>query len=461
MSIQCIIGGALFAWLKGGLKNGIVGSGNGILGLFGGGPGNSMMGWMAPGIGGGSQGGASLVIILGIVFWLVTILVGSPSLPSLTPKSIRYGLFSGLRSGLKFGLISSALAIPFFWMLGGMQHGISYGLGVGFFLGILAGLMRGLGTGLRYDEELKKSKKATEIVSLKDRVIDGIVLGAGGGIGFFIVEELLQVSQQSTMIYSLVVFFFYFFAYGFGGGTSLFTNLAQTIKPTEKVTWSWVQMTQDMRENGRRSLLIALVTCLSVGTVVACLSSFFFLDITYGLHYGLVFGTICGLIVGTAAILVSMITSGWSSTILPEEQHIRPNEGISRSGRNALIGACVFAPLGAIASGIACGIGFGLVGGLLTWPVMAKAFAVMFAITFFCVFATAQGGNAWIEHYTLRGYLWRTGAMPLDYVHFLNAASDYALLRRVGGGYMFTHRLVLEHFAHQYQVAQAATRKRP
>ena len=103
MSIQCLVSGALVAWLKGGLKNGIVGSGNGILGLFGGGPGNSMMGWMSPGIGGGSQGGASLIIILGIVIWLVTILVGSPSLPIITPRAIWHGLLSGLLAGLKLG----------------------------------------------------------------------------------------------------------------------------------------------------------------------------------------------------------------------------------------------------------------------------------------------------------------------------------------------------------------------
>jgi transcriptional regulator with XRE-family HTH domain/DNA polymerase III delta prime subunit len=449
--LQCLVTGALTAWLKGGLKHGVVGSGNGILGLFGGGEGNSMMGWMAPGIGGGTQGGASLIIILGIVVWLVTILVASPEIPKLTFQAIRHGLFKGLRAGIILGIIISALAIPFFSRVnlvhGWNGNGILYGLGIGFFLGICGGLLHGLGAGLRYEQKIPKDAS-----SFKDHLLDGLILGTAGGLSFMAVGALLRVSLQSTLIYSVITFFFYFFAYGFGQGMRLFPALIHMhIQPAEKVTWSWGKMMQDMPENSMRSLLLAIVTCLSVGTVVAGVSSSFFLDIPYGLHYGLVYGTISGLIVGVAALLTSMITSGWFSDMLSEDQHIRPNEGIIRSGRNALLSACVFAPIGALASGIACGVGFGLVGGLTTWPVMAKAFFVMFVIMFFVIFATAQGGIAWVEHYVLRGYLYRTHKLPLNGVKFLNSASDLSLLRKVGGSYMFTHRLIQDYFAHLYQ----------
>ncbi|MBA2396824.1 MAG: NACHT domain-containing protein [Ktedonobacteraceae bacterium] len=446
MIIHCIVSGVLVAWLKGGLKNGIVGSGNGILGLFGGGAGNSMMGWMSPGIGGGSQGGASLVIILGIVIWLVTILVGSSSLPVITPRAIRHGLLSGLLAGLKLGVPVSVLGILFFTLSGGLQHGISYGLGIGFFLGILVGLMRGLGVGLRNEQQT-----ITEKASFSDRLIDGLILGVGAGLSFMVVEVLLQVSYKSTLIYSCVVVLFFFFAYGFGGGTNLFSSLAQTIKPAEMVTWSWVHMTQDMGKNSSKSLIVTLITSLSVSGVIASISSLFFSNIGYGIHYGLVFGSISGLIVGIAAILTSMLQSGWSSNMLPEDQHTKPNEGISRSGRNALLGACFFAPIGGIASGLACAVGFGLIGQLPKWSVMGLAFAVMLTIIFFVIFTFAHGGSAWIEHYVLRRYLWRAGSMPANYVRFLNSASEYALIRKVGGGYMFTHRLVQEHFARMYQ----------
>ncbi|GER88902.1 hypothetical protein KDW_30640 [Dictyobacter vulcani] len=448
--LQCIVLGALAAWLKGGLKNGVVGSGNGILGLFGGGEGNTMMGWMAPGIGGGSQGGASLIIILSIVIWLVTILVGSPSIPTLTPQAIRYGLFSGLRAGFKLGGVISIIGIPFFSIVGGIQHGISYGLGIGFFLGILMGLLRGMGAGLRYEEQQKEPVPAKK-ASFTDRVIDGLTFGVFGALSFMVVEELLQVSQQSTLIYSCIVFLFFFAAYGFGGGTNLFPALAQTIKPAETVLWSWSHMFGDMKENSKKSVLVALVTGICVSVVIASVTSLFFFNVRYGIRYGLVFGTISGLIVGIAAFLTSMLQSGWSSTILPPEKHTKPNEGILRSGRNALIGACFFAPIGGVASGLACGIGFGLIGRLPAWPVMGMAFAVMLAIMFFVIFVIAHGGIAWIEHYTLRWYFWRAGFMPLRFVRFLETVQADALVRKVGGGYMFTHRLIQEHFARLYE----------
>lgn len=122
------------------------------------------------------------------------------------------------------------------------------------------------------------------------------------------------------------------------GGTSLFSSLISWNWSAERVTWSWSQMALDMQKNSARSLVLTMVTGLSVGIVIACMSSFFF-DIAYGLHDGAVFGTICGLIVGIAGLLTGMITSGWSSGMVPEDQHVRPNEGIIHSGRNALLGA--------------------------------------------------------------------------------------------------------------------------
>lgn len=443
--IQCFVGGALVSWLKGGLKHGVVGSGNGILGLFGGGAGNSMLGWMSPGIGGGSQGGASLIIILSIVVWLVTTLAASPSLPLITPQAMWYGLLSGVRAGLKAGLLTSGLAIPFFGLLGGMEHGLHYGLGIGFFLGMCAAMMSGLVSGLRFGQE-EPQKTGT----FRDRFLDGLWFGASGALGFIIVGLLLQVSVQSTFTYGSICGLFSLLAYGFGGGSSFFP-VGQTIKPAEIVTWSWVHMAQEMKSNSKKSILVALVTLVSVSIVIGWVSSIFFFNLGYGVRYGLVFGTISGLIVGMAGLLTSMLKSGWSSEMLPEDQHTTPNEGIIRSGRNALVGACVFAPIGGIASGLACAIGFGLIGGLSTWPVMGMAFALMLTIMFFVIFATTHGGMAWIEHYTLRWYFWRAGYLPWKVVHFLDSAAKYALMRKVGGGYMFIHTLVLEYFADLYQ----------
>ena len=76
-------------------------------------------------------------------------------------------------------------------------------------------------------------------------------------------------------------------------------------------------------------------------------------------------------------------------------------------------------------------------------------------------FALVHGGYAGLSHGALRLILWRQGAMPLRYVDFLNYTSECIFTRRVGGGYMFIHRLVQEHFARHEQELLALVRALP
>jgi eukaryotic-like serine/threonine-protein kinase len=57
------------------------------------------------------------------------------------------------------------------------------------------------------------------------------------------------------------------------------------------------------------------------------------------------------------------------------------------------------------------------------------------------------GGFAALSYYTLRFVLSRNGSLPLRLVPFLDSCVDRIFLRRVGGGYIFVHRLLMEHFA--------------
>lgn len=47
----------------------------------------------------------------------------------------------------------------------------------------------------------------------------------------------------------------------------------------------------------------------------------------------------------------------------------------------------------------------------------------------------------------LRFLLWHAGLVPWNYPHFLDIAAEWILLRKVGGGYLFVHRLLLDYFA--------------
>jgi hypothetical protein len=63
------------------------------------------------------------------------------------------------------------------------------------------------------------------------------------------------------------------------------------------------------------------------------------------------------------------------------------------------------------------------------------------------IFGLFNGGIACIKHVLLRIFLWRTKSIPWNYSRFLDYAAERILLRKVGGGYIFIHRLLLDYFA--------------
>jgi hypothetical protein len=66
------------------------------------------------------------------------------------------------------------------------------------------------------------------------------------------------------------------------------------------------------------------------------------------------------------------------------------------------------------------------------------------------------GGFACIQHVVLRLLLYRAGVIPWNYVRFLDHCTERIFLRRVGGGYIFAHRLLMEYFASLHNDAQDA-----
>ncbi|HSH04824.1 MAG TPA: protein kinase [Anaerolineae bacterium] len=57
--------------------------------------------------------------------------------------------------------------------------------------------------------------------------------------------------------------------------------------------------------------------------------------------------------------------------------------------------------------------------------------------------------GSFLEHFLLRILLWRQKAIPWQYISFLEQAVNLGFLRKVGGGYIFMHRLLQEYFAQQ------------
>src|SRR5216110_142967 len=113
---------------------------------------------------------------------------------------------------------------------------------------------------------------------------------------------------------------------------------------------------------------------------------------------------------------------------------------------HALFAACIFGPIGGLAIGLMSGAAFGLAG-IRGWLILGTGFSIIFSALLAMQFFFSYGGKAFIAHYILRWYLWRDGDLPFNTIPFLDYAAERILLRKVGGGYIFAHRLLLEYFA--------------
>lgn len=91
----------------------------------------------------------------------------------------------------------------------------------------------------------------------------------------------------------------------------------------------------------------------------------------------------------------------------------------------------------------------------------AFGLAVLTAIVLFSPALFWFGGIDLVLHATLRLVLSLTGTMPLRLRRFLDYAVHLGFLQRAGGGYIFFHRLLLEHFAARPAPAGGSAAKEP
>jgi hypothetical protein len=120
------------------------------------------------------------------------------------------------------------------------------------------------------------------------------------------------------------------------------------------------------------------------------------------------------------------------------KQHISPNQGIRSSVRNCIV-------IGLI-GGLIFGLVLGLTSKLLIPNEPITGIGVIGGVIFGIIFGLKYGGSASTQHFTLRQILYRKGRIPWDYAKFLDFASERLLMKKIGGGYVFFHRMLLEHF---------------
>jgi hypothetical protein len=180
-----------------------------------------------------------------------------------------------------------------------------------------------------------------------------------------------------------------------------------------------------------------LVAGLVTGPVIGLLVSKSVLGLVIGLAGGLAGGLIFA---GGTKLAVSLVDGIAGAVSLGAvEMRSVPNQGIHRSGRIALLAGLLPGLLGWLI--------FGTVFLSVAGPLVGMTLGSTVGLLVGAAFGMRVGGEAFLKHFLLRFSLLRADSAPLNYIHFLDFASERVLLRKVGGGYTFIHSLLMEHFA--------------
>ena len=204
----------------------------------------------------------------------------------------------------------------------------------------------------------------------------------------------------------------------------LLFNRGLRVRPIDELRWSW------------RRTLRWLPAAMLATTVVGGL---------YGLLYEFWNNVLAGLAAGLIVALPLGLESG------DEVVGLAPNRGIRRSGRNALvIGGSVFVLAGILLGPVLLAMFMPSLGPDSEFLHLAHPYWASFWVSAAVVAipaGMAAGGTAVVLHLAVRLVLAMQTPMPLRLVPFLEEAVQHGLLRRIGGGYVFVHRTLLDHLA--------------
>ncbi len=219
----------------------------------------------------------------------------------------------------------------------------------------------------------------------------------------------------------------------FGFGIGLTSGMINDIQSVDILTWN----TNEAVARMRRRLHGGLRGWFSDWDFIDWLMLLFFMAV-FPLAYGLIEGLVAGLVSfllysSFGTLLIDGIESGLKSKQIEIIKY--PKERLSLSARNFLLTSSFFflifggitaltlEPVGGLVAGLAIGL---LIGGV-------------------------YGGLTLIQHLALRFIVARNNLLPWKLIPFLDHCTDLIFLRRVGGGYIFVHRLLMEHFAAMYK----------
>jgi hypothetical protein len=311
-----------------------------------------------------------------------------PSWLGTRAKRVAYGTIVALNLGLTIGLIA--------WLIFGLGNDLIAGLTVGLiiFVAVAAGCWS--------ESPLK----------------NGLISGSIGGLIIGLIAGLIA-RLQSGLIIGLIA-----------GLISLGVGSMNHISLVETMSWKWSHFW--------KRTIPRLIYGLIVGVLVGGLTCGLRLpSLRYSFSDGAIGGLFGGLIGAVIVGLVSSLIGGFTDSV--KVGKTSPNQGIKLSLKNSSTVFLVIGVMVALVFSPIAGLMVGLKSGLIIWLIAGLIGGLIAALN--------RGGSAVIKHYVLRLTLWRSGYTPLNFVAFLDQRAKLILLKKVGGGYIFIHRMLLDYFA--------------
>ncbi len=200
------------------------------------------------------------------------------------------------------------------------------------------------------------------------------------------------------------------------------------IEMVDKLRWSW----RSIEANTLKTMLSMLIGGLIVVLIVVLI-----VGLRVVLNIAVNIG-LSGMLSGTLSIfLLGVLAAGLSSEQIDETNY--PGQRLKQTLYSAtlliLIGGLmvglVFGLISQLSDGLISQLSDGLIGGLILGVILGLRF----------------GALALIQHYALKFLLVKKGSLPRRLIPFLEYCVDLIFLRRMGGSYVFVHRLLMEHFA--------------
>ena len=252
------------------------------------------------------------------------------------------------------------------------------------------------------------------------RINIGLLFGLGFGPGLGL---LFGVGFEGLRLIGLIGFLIFGLSIGLSVGLS--SELKQ-IRLVEALNWNW-----RIYEDERMRLWVLI-------------------GIAVGLNHGQTAGLLGGLLAGLSAVVgLGLINK---LQIIEVSARTKPNQGILRSAKNFLLSGLIYGLIGGAMGGVFASLNFSSLDGLIDRPIDRLFLGLIGGLVGGLIVGLFNGliqygGLTCIQHFVLRCLLYRRSIIPWNYARFLNWAGDKLFLQRVGGGYIFVHRLLMEHFA--------------